>query len=74
MAHKFCAFYGNIHGAHFIAQMTMNARLWVAPNAYGPNNAHQPINGTLHAKIITKGSVQKQAGNQKDSQRDTTYP
>jgi len=54
--------------------MTINARLWVTPDAYGTNNTHQPINGTLHAKIITKGSVQKQAGNPKDGQRDTAYP
>ncbi|MBP5343886.1 MAG: hypothetical protein J6Y85_02280 [Alphaproteobacteria bacterium] len=74
MAHKVCALYWHVHGAYFIAQMTMNTRLWGTSNAYGSNNTHQPINGTFHAKIITKGSVQKQAGNQKDSQRDTAYP
>jgi len=74
MAYKICAFYRNIHGAHFIAQMTMNARFLVAPNAYGANDAHQPINGTLHAEIIAKRSVQKQAGYQKNGQRDSAYP
>ncbi len=52
----------------------MDTRFLVAPNTYGANDAHQSINGTLHAKIITKGSVQKQAGNQKDGQRASAYP
>ena len=74
MAHKVCAFYGHIHGAYFIAQMAMNARLWGTPDTDRTNNAHQSINGTLHAKIITKGSIQKQAGYQENSQRDPAYP
>ena len=54
--------------------MAMDTRFRVAPDTSGADDTHQPINGTLHAKIITKGSVQKQAGYQENGQRGTTDP